>query len=177
VTPARVPPPPRNRTGSTANVQARLAAQRHRPLAIRLYAALLGDAGPLGAPARRRLLGFLLRSLPAAGVVAGTTLVTLRVFEGPVQGPAQLVSLATLVGLLVGVVWRRLRRATHGQADTFLLEPDALPETGRIERAGHRQDDGGAEQEQRGFAPDVPGHRSTRRRRYQRGPLRPEISR
>ena len=116
MTPARVPPPPRNRTGSTANVQARLAAQRHRPLAIRLYAAILGDAGPLGAPARRRLLGFLLRSLPAAGVVAGTTLVTLRVFEGPVQGPAQLVSLATLVALLVGVVWRRLRRATHGQA-------------------------------------------------------------
>ncbi len=114
--PARVPPPPaaRGPVGSTATVQARLAAQRPRPVAVRLYASLLGDAGPLGAPARRRLRGFLLRSLPAAGVVAGAALATLRVFEAEVQGPPQLAALATLAVLLVSVVWRRARRATRG---------------------------------------------------------------
>jgi diguanylate cyclase (GGDEF)-like protein len=81
---------------------------------VRLYAALLGDAGPLGAPARRRLGGFLLRALPAVGVVGGTTLVTLRVFEAPVQGPPQLMALGSVVALLAGVAWRRLRRAAGG---------------------------------------------------------------
>ncbi len=81
---------------------------------VRLYAAILGDAGPLGAPARRRLLGFLLRSIPAAGVVAGAGLVTLRVFEPELQGYPQLLSLATLAVLLVSVVWRRALRAIRG---------------------------------------------------------------
>ena len=119
MSPSRVPPPPSGRTGSTATVQARLAAQRPRPLAVRLYAALFGDSGLAGSPARRRLRGFLLRSLPAAGVVAGTALVTLRVFEAPVQGPPQLLALATLVGLLVGVAGRRLRRAGRGMGASY----------------------------------------------------------
>ena len=60
--------------GSTASVQGRLAQQRPRPLLIRLYAGVLGDAGLLGGPARRRLGRFLLRSTPAATVVAASAL-------------------------------------------------------------------------------------------------------
>ena len=109
------PPPPRAPIGSTATVRSRLSAQRPRPLAVRLYAALLGDSGLLGAPARRRLRAFLLRSLPAAGVVAGSALVTLRIFELELQGTPQLAALATLACLLVAVIWRRARLATQGQ--------------------------------------------------------------
>jgi diguanylate cyclase (GGDEF)-like protein len=83
-------------------------------VAVRVYAAVLGDAGLIGAPARRRLRAFLLRSLPAAGVVAGTALVTLRIFELEVQGIPPTLALATLAVLLVAVVWRRAVRATRG---------------------------------------------------------------
>ena len=116
MTPARVPPPPpqRARIGSTASTRSRLAAQRPRPLVVKLYSAIFGDAGPLGAPSRRRLLAFLLRSSPAAGVVAATALVTLRVFEQELQGAPQLAALAALAGLLMAVIWRRARLATRG---------------------------------------------------------------
>jgi two-component system cell cycle response regulator len=110
-----VPRPPRARgREGAASVQDQLAAQRPRPVAVRLYAALFGDAGPLGAPARRRLLGFMLRSLPAAVAVPGAALVTLRVFEGDLQGAPQLLALAALAAALIAVVWRRAWRATHG---------------------------------------------------------------
>jgi diguanylate cyclase (GGDEF)-like protein len=121
MTPARVPPPPQARgpIGSTATVQARLAAQRPRPLAVRLYGAVLGDGGPLGAPTRRRLGAFLLRALPVTGVVAATALVTLRVFEPEVQGTPQMAALAALQLLLVGVAVRRGLRAARGLPSSY----------------------------------------------------------
>jgi diguanylate cyclase (GGDEF)-like protein len=100
-------------------VQARLAAQRPRPVAVRLYGAILGDGGPLGAPARRRQGSFLLRALPVTGLVAAAALVTVRVFEPEVQGPPQLAALAALLLLLVGVAVRRGLRAARGLPSSY----------------------------------------------------------
>ncbi len=121
MTPARVPPPPQARApiGSTSTVQVRLAAQRPRPLLVRLQGAIFGDGGPLGAPARRRFGAFLLRALPVTGLVAATALVTLRVFEPEVQGPPQLAALAALLLLLVGVAVRRGLKAARGLPSSY----------------------------------------------------------
>jgi diguanylate cyclase (GGDEF)-like protein len=100
-------------------VQSRLAAQRPRPLAVRLYGALFGDGGPLGAPSRRRLGAFLLRALPVTGVVAAAALVTVQAFGLEVQGPPQLAALAALVLLLAGVVVRRGRLAVRGGTASY----------------------------------------------------------
>ncbi len=116
MSPSAVPPMPPARAplGSTASVQDRLAAQRPRPLLVRLYAGLLGDIGLAGAPARRRLGRFLLRSVPAAVVVAASTLLALRLLQGPVLGPPQALALAVLLVATAAVGWRRVAGAAAG---------------------------------------------------------------
>ena len=103
----------RAQVGTTPTVQRRLAAQRPRPVLIRLYAAVLGEAGLLGAPARRRMARAVVRSLPAVVAVGVGALVPLRAFEG-VAGWPQIVAMAALAAGLGGVVWRRVARAAAG---------------------------------------------------------------
>ncbi|HEY6001908.1 MAG TPA: hypothetical protein VIV57_03475, partial [Anaeromyxobacter sp.] len=55
--------PDRVPIGTTPSLRGRLALQRPRPALVRLYAALLGEAGLVGPWARRRFLAFALRSL------------------------------------------------------------------------------------------------------------------
>lgn len=118
MSPSAVPPLPSSRApvGSAATVQARLARQRPRPLLVRGYAALLGDIGLLGGPARRRLGRFVLRSIPPAAVVAGAALLVLRLLQGPVLGWPQAAALAGLAGAAGAVAWRRAAGAAAGRA-------------------------------------------------------------
>ena len=111
--------PERARVGSIPTVQGRLALQRPRPVLVRLYAALLGDAGLVGRWARRRALAFLGRSLPAATAVAVVALVALRAFEAPQPGWAQAAAMAALAAALVGTGWRRVSRAAAGRQVTY----------------------------------------------------------
>jgi len=106
--------PERARVGATPMVRDRLGLQRRRPLLVRLYAALLGDMGLLGAPARRRLGGALLRAVPGAVALAAGALVARRAFESPVPGWPEAAALAALAVALGAVVWRRTERAAAG---------------------------------------------------------------
>lgn len=121
MSPSAVPPipPARAPVGSTATVQSRLAQQRPRPALVRLHTALLGDIGLLGAPTRRRAGRFLLRSVPAATVVAGSALLALRLLEGPVLGLAQAGALGALALVAGAVVWRRAAGATAGTPASY----------------------------------------------------------
>ncbi len=114
---ATVPPPTRAPVGSTPSVQSHLAAQRPRPLGVRLWAALFGDLGLAGSAARRRAGRFLLRSLPAAVVVALSTLLLLGALDGTGAGPGwpQLAALAVLAAALGAVAWRRAAGAAAGR--------------------------------------------------------------
>ena len=66
--PVAPPPPARAPLGSTATVRSRLLRQHGRPWLVSAWAALFGELGLAGPPARRRAGRFLLRSLPAAVV-------------------------------------------------------------------------------------------------------------
>jgi diguanylate cyclase (GGDEF)-like protein len=81
---------------------------------VRLYAGRLGDLGLLGGPARRRLGRFLVRSVPAATVVGASTLLVLRLLEGPLRGPAQALALAVLAFVTGAVAWRRAAGSAAG---------------------------------------------------------------
>jgi diguanylate cyclase (GGDEF)-like protein len=118
VTPA-VPLPERAPLGSTPTVRSTLARQRPRPVLVRLYAALLGEAGVAGAPARRRARRFLLRSLPPAVTVVGAALVAIGAFESPASGLPQAVALAALATALAATVWQRGSRAAAGTRATY----------------------------------------------------------
>jgi diguanylate cyclase (GGDEF)-like protein len=121
VTPAAVPPPPALRApiGSTATVQFRLAQQRPRPTLVRLHAFLLGELGVAGAPARRRLGRFLWRSTPAAVVVGASTLLLLRLLQGPALTWSQASVLAVLAVTAAGASGRRAVRAAAGRAASY----------------------------------------------------------
>lgn len=120
MSPAAVPPvPARAPLGSTASVQARLAQQRPRPLLVRLYGSILGDIGLLGPPARRRLGRFLLRSVPAAAVVAAATLLVLRLLAGPALGVAQSAALGAVVLVAGAVAFRRAAGAAAGRPASY----------------------------------------------------------
>ena len=93
--------------GSVADVHARLALQRRRPALVRLWAALLSDAGVAGPLARRRARRFVLRSLPPAAAVAIAALVVLGVFDGFALGWGQAAALLVLVAALAGTGVRR----------------------------------------------------------------------
>ncbi len=97
------------------SVRDHLAPRRPRPILVRLYAAVLGDAGLAGAPARRRARKFLVRSVPAAVTVLVAALVALRAFEAPAPGWPQAAAMAALAVALGGVVWRRVAGAAAGQ--------------------------------------------------------------
>jgi diguanylate cyclase (GGDEF)-like protein len=111
--------PQRAAVGSTPTVRGRLALQRPRPVLVRLYAALLGDAGIAGAPARRRARRFVVRSLPAVVAVATAALVALRAFEARAPGWPQAAVMAALAAALGGTVWRRVARAAAGERATY----------------------------------------------------------
>jgi diguanylate cyclase (GGDEF)-like protein len=104
--------------GTTPSVREHLSHQRPRPILVRLYAALLGDMGVAGAPARRRARRFLLRSVPAAVTVVTGALVALRAFEARVPGWPQAAAMAALAAALGGAVWRRVARAAAGTRAT-----------------------------------------------------------
>jgi two-component system, cell cycle response regulator len=112
-------PPERAPVGSTPSLKGRLALQRPRPALVRIYAALLGEAGLVGPWARRRFLAFGVRSLPAAAAVAGVALVGLRAFEARAPGWFQAAALAALAAALAGAGWRRVARAAAGVRATY----------------------------------------------------------
>jgi diguanylate cyclase (GGDEF)-like protein len=116
---AAQPAPQRVPIGTTPSLRGRLALQRPRPALVRLYAALLGEAGLLGPWARRRALAFGLRSLPAAVGVATGGLVALRAFEARGPGWPQAAAMAALAAALAGTGWRRLARAAAGVRATY----------------------------------------------------------
>jgi diguanylate cyclase (GGDEF)-like protein len=107
-------PPVRAPVGATPTVRRRLALQRARPLLVRAYALLLGEAGWAGPIARRRAARFALRSLPALVTVAVGALVALRGFESA-AGWAQVAAMAVLAAALGALVWRRVARAAAGE--------------------------------------------------------------
>ncbi|MBK9517274.1 MAG: diguanylate cyclase [Anaeromyxobacter sp.] len=117
MSPSAVPPPPPARApiGSTASVADRLAQQRPRPLLVSLYAALLGDAGLMGAPARRRAGRALLSAVPAAAVVGGAGLLVLQQLRGPSLGWPQAAALGGLALVTGGAAWRRGALAATGR--------------------------------------------------------------
>jgi diguanylate cyclase (GGDEF)-like protein len=119
VTPAAPAAPERVAIGSVPSLRGRLALQRPRPVLVRLYAALLGENGLLGACSRRRLAGFLVRSLPAATGVGTGALVALRAFEARAPGWPQAAAMAALAAALAGTGWRRARRAAAGLCATY----------------------------------------------------------
>ncbi len=117
MSPALLPPlpPARAPIGSTATVADRLAQQRPRPALVSLYAALLGDGGVAGAPARRRAARQLVALLPGAAVVASAGLLVLQQLRGQALGWPQAAALGGL-GLATGAVaWRRGQGAARGQ--------------------------------------------------------------
>ncbi|HEY6101431.1 MAG TPA: sensor domain-containing diguanylate cyclase [Anaeromyxobacter sp.] len=117
--PAAAASPERGPIGATPSVRSRLALQRPRPVLVRIYAALLGEAGLLGRSARRRLFGLAARSLPAAISVSAGALVALRAFEARTPGWAQAAAMAGLAAALAGTVWRRVARAAAGRRATY----------------------------------------------------------
>jgi diguanylate cyclase (GGDEF)-like protein len=111
--------PERAAVGSVADVHARLALQRSRPVLVRLWAALFADAGFVGPIARRRARRFVLRTLPPAAAVATATLVVLGVFDGFALGWGQAAALFALVAALAGTGARRVLRAGAGEPATW----------------------------------------------------------
>jgi two-component system cell cycle response regulator len=105
--------------GRTPTVRDRLARQRPRPVAVRVYAALLSEMGLLGPPARRRAARFLLRSAPAAVATATATGLVLRAFEEPSFGWPQAAALGALAVALGAAVWRRTEGAAAGRPAPF----------------------------------------------------------
>jgi len=103
-------------------------ARAGRPLLVALWAALLGEEGLLGARRRRRAGRFLVRSLPAAAAAAVGGMLALGAFAAAPPRTAQGLGAAVLVAALVGVVWRRRRRARAGRPASHreLLEHGAL---------------------------------------------------
>jgi two-component system cell cycle response regulator len=99
-------------------IRSRLAPRRPRPALVRLYAALLGETGVLGPPARRRALRSVARSMPAAVGVATGALLVRRAFEETELGPVQGAALAAVAATLAAVVWRRAAGAAQGRAAT-----------------------------------------------------------
>lgn len=117
--PAQGPALERGPVGGAHGLRGRLAFDRPRPLLVRLYAAWLGDAGLLGAPARRRAAGLVARSLPSATAVCVGALVALRAFEARAPGWPQASAMAALAAALGGTAWRRVTRAAAGAPATY----------------------------------------------------------
>lgn len=98
--------PARAAVGSARETRARLSSQRSRPALVSAYVVFLGESGYFGAPARRRLVRFALRSAPAAAVLAASALVALRAFAERPLGLTQGIA-AAVVGSALFVVGRR----------------------------------------------------------------------
>jgi diguanylate cyclase (GGDEF)-like protein len=98
-----------------ADVHARLALQRRRPLLVRLWAAVRSEEGAVGPAARRRAFRLLIRALPGAVAIAVGALVVLGLFDAFALGWAQAAALLALVAALVGTGARRVVRAGAGE--------------------------------------------------------------
>ncbi|HEX9291435.1 MAG TPA: diguanylate cyclase, partial [Anaeromyxobacteraceae bacterium] len=116
-----LPAPARAAVRSARDVRSRLSAQRPRPLPLLVsaYAALLGDAGVAGPPARRRAARFVARSVPAAVMVGMAALLALRVFGDVPLGIPQAIAATALAATLGGVAWRRAAAVRLGQRATW----------------------------------------------------------
>ncbi|HEY7724005.1 MAG TPA: diguanylate cyclase, partial [Anaeromyxobacteraceae bacterium] len=101
-------PFPRAPLGSARETRARLLGQRPRPLLVALHAALLGEVGLLGRPARRRSARRLSTAFPAAAAAAVGALLLGRTFAAEALGWPQAAGAALLLAAL-GVAWRRAR--------------------------------------------------------------------
>ena len=110
--------PERAPIGRVQELRGRLAAQRRRPILVRLYAALFSDSGLLGRLARRRVRGLVLRAIPGATAVAVGALAVVGLFDGLALGWRQAALLA-LVAALAGTVVRRGVRAGRGERATW----------------------------------------------------------
>ncbi len=98
--------------GATPSVQRRLSLQRPRPVLVRLYGAL---SAMLGAPARRRGLRLVGRSVPSAVAVAAAALLWLRGFEAEALRWPQWTAVGALAVALAVKVWGRVAGAAAGQ--------------------------------------------------------------
>jgi diguanylate cyclase (GGDEF)-like protein len=107
--------PERAPIGAAADVRARLALQRPRPLLVRLYAALFSEMGLAGPPARRRVRRAVLGCVPAAVAVATAALVAVGGFEGDAAAWRQAAALLALFAALAGTMVRRALRARAGE--------------------------------------------------------------
>ncbi|MFO0580979.1 MAG: diguanylate cyclase [Anaeromyxobacter sp.] len=109
---------PANRAdgGPRPTLGEKLARTRRRPPLVRLYAAVFSELGLLGGPSRRRGRRFLVRSVPAAVVVANAALVALGAFGAREPGWIQAGALAALALGLAGAVYRRTLGAAEGRA-------------------------------------------------------------
>ena len=117
MTPAAVPPVAvRAPLGSTATVRDRLARQRPRPLLVKLYAHLLGDAGVAGAPVRRRAGRLAWEAVPSLAALGGALVLVSRGLAPPASGWLVAAALAALFLATAGVGVRRALRATESRA-------------------------------------------------------------
>ncbi|WP_235969557.1 sensor domain-containing diguanylate cyclase [Anaeromyxobacter diazotrophicus] len=96
-------------------MRSRLPAARSRPLLVLAWAALLGDDGLLGEPARRRAGRAALRALPALAAVMTAALLVARPLAAAPLGRAHAAAGLLLAGALAGVLVRRLRRGRAGR--------------------------------------------------------------
>jgi diguanylate cyclase (GGDEF)-like protein len=96
-----------------------VAFERPRPVLVRLYAAVLGEGGVLGSRARRRAVGFVVRSLPTTTAVGVGALIALRALEAGAPGWPQAAAMGALALALGGTGWRRVARAADGARATY----------------------------------------------------------
>jgi two-component system, cell cycle response regulator len=106
---------PRVRPRASRGLGARYSARPAPPLLVASYAALLGESGLLGRPARRRLRQAGLRLLPSLVVAGVATLVVLGAFlRSPLSAPAW-VALVALVLVAALLVHRRVAALGEGR--------------------------------------------------------------
>ncbi|HTT69899.1 MAG TPA: sensor domain-containing diguanylate cyclase [Anaeromyxobacteraceae bacterium] len=98
--------PPRAPLGSARELRARLPPRRSRPILVASYAALFGESGLLGPPARRHLRRLVGRSLPALTAALLAALLLSRAFAGA-RGGAYLAAALALLAAAFALAARR----------------------------------------------------------------------
>jgi diguanylate cyclase (GGDEF)-like protein len=111
--------PARAAVGTAPDVRRRLRQQRPRPLLIALYAALFGEAGLAGPPARRRAYRLAVQSVPAAAGAIFAVLLVMRFFVPPALGWPQVLAGAVLLAVLGAAVWRCAVAVAAGRRTTL----------------------------------------------------------
>ncbi|HTP26699.1 MAG TPA: sensor domain-containing diguanylate cyclase [Anaeromyxobacteraceae bacterium] len=106
---------PRAPVGSARETRARLPARRSSSLSASLRCLLLGQAGLVGAPARRRLLRLAQQSFPVVVGAVLAMLLALRWFADLPLGGAQVAALAALATAFGVVCFRAVAAVRHGR--------------------------------------------------------------